>query len=194
MPGAGFLFLQDRWADEAPDQSALPATTACGPHLHPTQYSQPGLEPSLHPEIHPVQIAWLFRASGETTSESDFTLAGAENPETATAVWSSVHQVAEHPGAKMTERFDCHHCQKSLFGKKYVLREESPYCVPCFEDLYASTCEECGKPIGCDCKLCDMASYAAFEDGAACPQDCRGMELLTWMDTCSPDLQQGCAQ
>ncbi|ELK33439.1 Ezrin [Myotis davidii] len=36
--------------------------------------------------------------------------------------------------------------------EKYILREESPYCVACFEALYASTCEECGKPIGCDCK------------------------------------------
>uniref|UniRef100_A0A9L0J7A8 Four and a half LIM domains 2 n=1 Tax=Equus asinus TaxID=9793 RepID=A0A9L0J7A8_EQUAS len=53
----------------------------------------------------------------------------------------------------MTERFDCHHCEGSLFGKKYILREESPYCVACFEALYASTCEECGKPIGCDCKV-----------------------------------------
>lgn len=53
----------------------------------------------------------------------------------------------------MTERFDCHHCEESLFGKKYILREDSPYCVACFETLYASTCEECRKPIGCDCKV-----------------------------------------
>uniref|UniRef100_A0A8D0U9T2 Four and a half LIM domains 2 n=1 Tax=Sus scrofa TaxID=9823 RepID=A0A8D0U9T2_PIG len=52
----------------------------------------------------------------------------------------------------MTERFDCHHCENSLFGRKYVLREEQPYCVGCFEALFASTCEECGKLIGCDCK------------------------------------------
>uniref|UniRef100_A0A8C9AJ69 Four and a half LIM domains 2 n=1 Tax=Prolemur simus TaxID=1328070 RepID=A0A8C9AJ69_PROSS len=52
----------------------------------------------------------------------------------------------------MTERFDCHHCNESLFGKKYILREESPYCVACFETLYANTCEECRTPIGCDCK------------------------------------------
>ena len=53
----------------------------------------------------------------------------------------------------MTERFDCHHCEDSLFGRKYVLREEQPYCVACFEALFASTCEECGKLIGCDCKV-----------------------------------------
>ncbi|CAM2096525.1 unnamed protein product [Caretta caretta] len=53
---------------------------------------------------------------------------------------------------KMTERFDCHYCKESLFGKKYILREESPYCVKCYESLYSNTCEECKKPIGCDCK------------------------------------------
>lgn len=56
----------------------------------------------------------------------------------------------------MTERFDCHYCQESLFGKKYILREDSPYCVKCYENLYSNTCEECKKPIGADCKVCQI--------------------------------------
>ncbi|ETE73873.1 Four and a half LIM domains protein 2 [Ophiophagus hannah] len=56
------------------------------------------------------------------------------------------------PDAKMTERFDCHYCKETLFGKKYILKEESPYCIKCYESLYSNTCEECKKPIGCDCK------------------------------------------
>ncbi|KAG8587077.1 hypothetical protein GDO81_005561 [Engystomops pustulosus] len=52
----------------------------------------------------------------------------------------------------MTERFDCHYCKESLFGKKYLLREENPYCVKCYENLYSNSCEECKKPIGCDGK------------------------------------------
>lgn len=56
------------------------------------------------------------------------------------------------PGINMTERFDCHYCKESLFGKKYILREDSPYCVKCYENLYSNTCEECKKPIGADCK------------------------------------------
>uniref|UniRef100_A0ACB8FIH8 Four and a half LIM domains protein 2 n=1 Tax=Sphaerodactylus townsendi TaxID=933632 RepID=A0ACB8FIH8_9SAUR len=52
----------------------------------------------------------------------------------------------------MTERFDCHYCKESLFGKKYILREENPYCIKCYESLYSNTCEECKKSIGCDCK------------------------------------------
>lgn len=46
----------------------------------------------------------------------------------------------------MTERYDCHYCKESLFGKKYVLREENPYCVKCYESLY-SKCHECKKTI-----------------------------------------------
>uniref|UniRef100_A0A672RTP5 Four and a half LIM domains protein 2 n=1 Tax=Sinocyclocheilus grahami TaxID=75366 RepID=A0A672RTP5_SINGR len=50
----------------------------------------------------------------------------------------------------MAERYDCHYCKESLFGKKYVLRDENPYCVECYESLYSNTCEECKKPIGCN--------------------------------------------
>ncbi|KAI1885357.1 hypothetical protein AGOR_G00219310 [Albula goreensis] len=52
----------------------------------------------------------------------------------------------------MTENFDCDNCKDSLFGKKYVLWEESPFCVTCYESLYSNTCEECKKPIGCNCR------------------------------------------
>uniref|UniRef100_A0A8B9KD02 Four and a half LIM domains 2b n=1 Tax=Astyanax mexicanus TaxID=7994 RepID=A0A8B9KD02_ASTMX len=50
----------------------------------------------------------------------------------------------------MAERYDCHYCKESLFGKKYVLREENPYCVKCYKSLYSNTCEECKKPICCN--------------------------------------------
>ncbi|NXA11817.1 FHL2 protein, partial [Sapayoa aenigma] len=56
------------------------------------------------------------------------------------------------PDTNMTERFDCHYCKESLFGKKYILKEDSPYCVKCYENLYSNTCEECKKPIGADSK------------------------------------------
>uniref|UniRef100_A0A803SRJ2 FHL1/2/3/5 N-terminal LIM domain-containing protein n=1 Tax=Anolis carolinensis TaxID=28377 RepID=A0A803SRJ2_ANOCA len=56
----------------------------------------------------------------------------------------------------MTERFDCHYCKETLFGKKYILREDNPYCIKCYESLYSNTCEECKKPIGCDCKVPGM--------------------------------------
>ncbi|KAJ8003548.1 hypothetical protein DPEC_G00149490 [Dallia pectoralis] len=49
----------------------------------------------------------------------------------------------------MAESYDCHYCMESLFGKKYVLREENPYCVTCYESQYSNTCEVCKRLIGC---------------------------------------------
>uniref|UniRef100_H0WVZ0 Four and a half LIM domains 2 n=4 Tax=Strepsirrhini TaxID=376911 RepID=H0WVZ0_OTOGA len=120
-------------------------------------------------------------------------------------------QVAEKPGVKMTERFDCHHCNESLFGKKYILREESPYCVPCFEALYANTCEECRTPIGCDCKdlsykdrhwheACFHCSqcrsslvdkpFAAKEDQLLCT-DCYSHEYSSKCQECKKPIMPG---
>lgn len=62
----------------------------------------------------------------------------------------------------MTERYDCHYCKESLFGKKYVLREENPYCVKCYESLYSNTCEECKKPIGCNTRVRDVTKYTLY--------------------------------
>ncbi|KAM4040768.1 four and a half LIM domains protein 5 isoform 1-T2 [Anomaloglossus baeobatrachus] len=48
--------------------------------------------------------------------------------------------------------FDCCHCKKSLYGQKYTVREEDPYCVTCFESIFANRCEGCKNPIECDSK------------------------------------------
>ncbi|XP_008579567.1 PREDICTED: four and a half LIM domains protein 2 [Galeopterus variegatus] len=111
----------------------------------------------------------------------------------------------------MTERFDCQHCKESLFGKKYLLREESPYCVPCFESIYANTCEECAKPIGCDCKdlsykdrhwheACFHCSqcksslvdkpFAAKEDQLLCT-DCYSNEYSSKCQECKKTIMPG---
>lgn len=47
---------------------------------------------------------------------------------------------------------DCHFCLQSLRGRKYALREENAYCVPCYDSLYANPCEECKQPIECSSK------------------------------------------
>ncbi|KAG9339424.1 hypothetical protein JZ751_023561 [Albula glossodonta] len=74
--------------------------------------------------------------------------------------------------AKMTERYDCHYCKESLFGKKYVLREDNPYCIKCYESLYSNTCEECKKPIGCNSRDLSYKDRHWHEDCFHCFQ-CR---------------------
>ncbi|GBN93488.1 hypothetical protein AVEN_186382-1 [Araneus ventricosus] len=49
--------------------------------------------------------------------------------------------------------FCCWKCDESLTGHRYVLKDEHPYCVQCYEQIFANNCEECGKPIGIDSKV-----------------------------------------
>lgn len=39
-----------------------------------------------------------------------------------------------------------------MTGQRYVLRDEHPYCIKCYESVFANTCEECSKLIGIDSK------------------------------------------
>merc|ERR1712109_179950 len=46
----------------------------------------------------------------------------------------------------------CHHCDDSLAGHRYVLRDDHPYCIKCYENVFANNCDECCKIIGIDSK------------------------------------------
>ncbi|XP_015605899.1 paxillin-B isoform X2 [Cephus cinctus] len=48
--------------------------------------------------------------------------------------------------------FCCWQCDESLTGQRYVLRDEHPYCIKCYESVFANACEECNKIIGIDSK------------------------------------------
>ena len=49
--------------------------------------------------------------------------------------------------------FCCFNCNQSLTGLRYILKEEKPYCIGCYENLFANCCEDCKKPIGTDSKV-----------------------------------------
>ena len=40
-----------------------------------------------------------------------------------------------------------------LAGHRYVLRDDHPYCIKCYENVFANNCDECGKIIGIDSKV-----------------------------------------
>lgn len=42
----------------------------------------------------------------------------------------------------------CEYCDKSLAGQRYVLKEEKPLCIVCYEQNIANICEDCKEPIG----------------------------------------------
>ena len=51
-----------------------------------------------------------------------------------------------------TDHFSCHNCDKSLSGCRYILKDEQPHCIGCYEQLFANSCEECENKIGTDSK------------------------------------------
>ncbi|KAM9005078.1 four and a half LIM domains protein 5 isoform X1 [Sarcophilus harrisii] len=55
--------------------------------------------------------------------------------------------------SKMTNnQTECRHCMKLLYGKKYTLKDNDAYCIPCYDQLFSNTCEACKQTIGCDSK------------------------------------------
>lgn len=52
-----------------------------------------------------------------------------------------------------TAQFYCQYCTASLLGKKYVLKDDSLFCVTCYDRVFSNYCEECKKPIESDSKV-----------------------------------------
>ncbi|XP_030850860.1 prickle planar cell polarity protein 3-B-like [Strongylocentrotus purpuratus] len=48
--------------------------------------------------------------------------------------------------------FCCQQCDKALSGQSYILKEEKPFCVACYDDNFANECAECNQKIGHDSK------------------------------------------
>ncbi|RTG90585.1 uncharacterized protein DC041_0006520 [Schistosoma bovis] len=57
------------------------------------------------------------------------------------------------------EQFNCSNCNLSLIGQKYILNDEKPYCVACYESKFSHTCELCKEKITCDSKLIQNVSH-----------------------------------
>uniref|UniRef100_A0A8C2XQQ5 LIM zinc-binding domain-containing protein n=1 Tax=Cyclopterus lumpus TaxID=8103 RepID=A0A8C2XQQ5_CYCLU len=69
----------------------------------------------------------------------------------------------------MAERYDCMQCAQSLYGQKYILKDDDPFCVKCYEQLFSSSCEVCQKLIHCTSKVKSLffprPIFLPFPDG-----------------------------
>ncbi|XP_037047443.1 four and a half LIM domains protein 2-like isoform X2 [Bradysia coprophila] len=45
-----------------------------------------------------------------------------------------------------------HECHKNLARQRYVLHDDHPYCIKCYENVFSDKCEKCNKIIGIDSK------------------------------------------
>ncbi|XP_044746103.1 protein espinas-like isoform X2 [Coccinella septempunctata] len=48
------------------------------------------------------------------------------------------------------KHFACSECERQLGGQRYIMREGRPYCLHCFDAMFAEYCDSCGEPIGVD--------------------------------------------
>ncbi|XP_071454394.1 prickle planar cell polarity protein 3-like, partial [Hetaerina americana] len=46
--------------------------------------------------------------------------------------------------------FACMECDRRLGGERYIMREGRPFCLSCFDALFAEYCDSCGEAIGVD--------------------------------------------
>lgn len=57
------------------------------------------------------------------------------------------------------ECFLCIGCRKQLSGQRFTSRENYPYCLECFSNLYAKKCVGCTKPITSESPVVLMFSF-----------------------------------
>ncbi|KAI6182377.1 BMA-LIM-9, isoform c [Aphelenchoides bicaudatus] len=76
-----------------------------------------------------------------------------------------------------SDHFCCWQCDSTLTGQRYILRDEHPFCIKCYEETFANVCDECGKAIGIDskdlsykdkhwheeCFLCSMCRFSLVD-------------------------------
>nr|CAD7444797.1 unnamed protein product [Timema bartmani] len=48
------------------------------------------------------------------------------------------------------KHFACFECDRQLGGQRYIMRDGHPYCLHCFDAMFAEYCDSCGEPIGVD--------------------------------------------
>ncbi|XP_011291816.3 protein espinas [Musca domestica] len=48
------------------------------------------------------------------------------------------------------KHFACFECDHQLGGQRYIMRDGKPYCLSCFDTMFAEYCDYCGEVIGVD--------------------------------------------
>ncbi|TMW44965.1 hypothetical protein DOY81_009955, partial [Sarcophaga bullata] len=48
------------------------------------------------------------------------------------------------------KHFACFECDLQLGGQRYIMRDGKPYCLSCFDTMFAEYCDYCGDVIGVD--------------------------------------------
>ncbi|XP_044177392.1 four and a half LIM domains protein 2-like isoform X2 [Acropora millepora] len=111
-----------------------------------------------------------------------------------------------HPG-----HLCCFNCDESLSQQKFIIVENEPSCIKCYERNFANSCQNCGSSIGPgmkdvdvrgkhwheDCFVCSECKKAllhqgfTFKDEKLICNPCRGISPSKVCDGCGMDFAPG---
>jgi len=114
-------------------------------------------------------------------------------------------------GSSGPEQFSCYHCDRNLSGSRYILKDEHPYCIKCYEDRFANVCEECRRKIGTDskdlsykdrhwhekCFFCSMCKTPLVDKPFGCKNEqlfcgeCYNQQFASRCDKCNQIFKPG---
>ncbi|CAF1222944.1 unnamed protein product [Rotaria sordida] len=109
------------------------------------------------------------------------------------------------------DKISCHNCDRNLAGSRYILKDDRPYCIKCYEDRFANTCDECRRKIGTDskdlsyrdrhwhekCFFCSMCKTPLVDKPFACINEklycgeCYNQQFATRCDKCHQIFRPG---
>ena len=110
-----------------------------------------------------------------------------------------------------SEHFVCVSCNLSLTGHRYVLTDEHPCCIPCYEQNFTHNCRVCERRIGLDskdmsykdlhwheecfkcrrCKTSLVEKHFAAKNNLIFCADCYDAEFATRCDACGDTFRPG---
>ncbi|CAB3410643.1 unnamed protein product [Caenorhabditis bovis] len=92
-----------------------------------------------------------------------------------------------------SDHFCCWQCDQTLTGQRYIMRDEQPYCIKCYEDVFANQCDECAKPIGIDSKDLSYKDKHWHEHCFLCIfcSNCYDQAFATRCDGCNEIFRAG---
>ncbi|KAI1286624.1 Four and a half LIM domains protein 2 [Halotydeus destructor] len=109
------------------------------------------------------------------------------------------------------DHFSCFKCSNSLAASRYVLRDDNPYCIDCYELDFANGCVQCDKKIGIDtkdlsyqekhwhelcfnCKMCSASlvnrTFGSKDEDIYC-SDCYDNNFASRCDACTQPFRAG---
>lgn len=130
--------------------------------LRSTRYpSRASLARTIHIKIHRTSTQCYYRRD---PVENDFATEVTANSKRPIFVLQLIFS-GEYTKAMNKDwhsgHFCCWQCDESLTGQRYVLRDEHPYCIKCYESVFANGCEECNKIIGIDSKVLFLRKHTS---------------------------------